>query len=721
MRLKKILVILILHFSVFVLHCSAQQVPELWGMTPTGGSAFKVYGDGTNFLDFHDFNNNTGGYPEGYFTIYNNNGILYGVAKMGGAYDSGVIFSIDTSTFTYTVLYNFSGPLGTFPNGSLLLGSNNKFYGTTNSGGNNRKGVIFSFDPSTNIYSVEHYFTDTTYCSVATLMQANNGLIYGSLWAGGTHHHGLIYSYDPVTSVYNDIYNLDTTIFVTNSSSPRFIQATNGLIYGLGAVVGNIGGGEIFSLNPNTNILQILYRFDTSNAIGVVPHGSLIQANNGLLYGMTWYGGSTGCGGIFSFDISTNTCINVYNFSYPTGKNPTGSLMQASDGKLYGMARLGGLNNKGTLFQYDLITNTYTDIHDFNGSDGSLPTSDLIEFPCTLKSLTTSSNSSMCLGDSIVLHVNGAINYHWYPGNFTDSIITVHPTATTTYLVTGSVNLCSKTDTIIITIIPPITVTSSFTADTLKGCAPLTIQFTNTSSNGVHYLWNFGDGGTSTAVNPVHTYSDSGKYTVTLTATNDTSQCGRYVNTKVKTNYIEVGSPIQVTSRFTASTVFGCVPLEVDFTNTSINGTTFHWLLGNGETDTAKNPHHIIYPDSGTFHVTLIAYNESPLCANSPDVWTVDINTGICDLEFPNVFSPNGDDVNDYFQFLAKGYTHCKLIIFNRWGQLIYESPLTDTFWNGKINNTEAEVHDGTYYYLFTATDFYGKAFAQKGFITVIR
>jgi gliding motility-associated-like protein len=265
----------------------------------------------------------------------------------------------------------------------------------------------------------------------------------------------------------------------------------------------------------------------------------------------------------------------------------------------------------------------------------------------------------------------------------------------------------------------PIPVSASFTADTLQGCAPLTVNFTNTSINGTSYLWNFGDGSTATAMNPAHTYTDTGTFTVTLTAINDTSQCGRYSNTNSLN--ITIGKQVNVTSSFTANTDYGCAPLVVAFSNTSSNATAYYWSLGNGQVDTAMNPQHIIYPDSGTFQVTLVAFNENPVCPNPPDIRTLDITVGECELYFPNVITPNADMVNDLFEYIAKGYSNCNLTIFNRWGEEVYTSPLTDSFWDGKINFTSTEVVDGTYYYIFTATDFYGKPFSQKGSVLVIR
>jgi len=324
--------------------------------------------------------------------------------------------------------------------------------------------------------------------------------------------------------------------------------------------------------------------------------------------------------------------------------------------------------------------------------------------------------TTFCPGDSVSLNAGNYSSFLWSNNSTNQSIIVFDSGI---YVVTVTdVNGCTGTASQIITIIPPIQVSASFTADTLQGCAPLAVNFSNTSINGTSYLWNFGDGSTGTVMNPAHTYTDTGTFTVTLTAVNDTSQCGRYSNTN--TINIVVGKLEAVSSGFTATTDYGCAPLMVDFTNNSINATAYYWLFGNGEVDSAKNPPTVTYPDSGTYTVTLIAFNESPLCPTSPDVKTLDITVGECDLYFPNVITPNGDQMNDIFQFTAKGYTNCNLTIFNRWGQQVYTSPLTDSFWDGTWNLSGEKVVDGTYYYLFTATDFYRKPFTQKGSILVI-
>lgn len=131
----------------------------------------------------------------------------------------------------------------------------------------------------------------------------------------------------------------------------------------------------------------------------------------------------------------------------------------------------------------------------------------------------------------------------------------------------------------------------------------LVVDFENFSDNGTTYLWNFGDGHTSTAVNPTHEYEEDGLYTVTLTVTNE---CG----TDTYTVVIEIITlPI---ADFDASPREGCDPLEVDFINySSENATSFQWSFPGGSppSSTLFEPT-VVYEIPGTYNVTLTAFNE---------------------------------------------------------------------------------------------------------------
>jgi uncharacterized repeat protein (TIGR03803 family) len=132
------------------------------------------------------------------------------------------------------------------------------------------------------------------------------------------------------------------------------LQASDGKLYGTTDYGGSsyddenyeYGYSVIFSFDPSSSTYKKLKDFDY-HTTGAHPSGSLMQAKDGKLYGMTHEGGYADAGVIFSFDPSSSTYTTVKDFDGSYGENgayPTGSLMQASDGKLYGMTYSGGSN-----------------------------------------------------------------------------------------------------------------------------------------------------------------------------------------------------------------------------------------------------------------------------------------------------------------------------------------------------------------------------------------
>lgn len=148
---------------------------------------------------------------------------------------------------------------------------------------------------------------------------------------------------------------------------------------------------------------------------------------------------------------------------------------------------------------------------------------------------------------------------------------------------------------------------ANFSANFVSGSVPLTVTFTDQSTNAPdNWTWNFGDGGTSNQKNPDYTYNNAGSYTVTLIVQNALGS-----NTKTKTDYIIVsgnsGAPVV---NFTASPESGSSPLTVTFSDQSTNNpTSWQWYFGDGSTSTQTNPIHI-YNNAGTFSVTLTVTNE---------------------------------------------------------------------------------------------------------------
>ncbi len=152
---------------------------------------------------------------------------------------------------------------------------------------------------------------------------------------------------------------------------------------------------------------------------------------------------------------------------------------------------------------------------------------------------------------------------------------------------------------------PPV---ADFSGNPTSGTAPLTVNFTDASSNSpTSWSWDFGDGGSSTAQNPSHEYTSAGDYTVSLTATNSGGS-----DTATKNNYISVSSGVQPpVADFVGSPTSGTAPLTVNFTDQSTNSpTSWSWDFGDGGTSTAQNPSHD-YTSAGDYTVSLTATNSA--------------------------------------------------------------------------------------------------------------
>jgi gliding motility-associated-like protein len=361
-------------------------------------------------------------------------------------------------------------------------------------------------------------------------------------------------------------------------------------------------------------------------------------------------------------------------------------------------------------------------------SDTSIQTNYINVFPKAIASFTPA-NAYSC-NPLTINFINGSTNaiaYHWAFGDGDTSNLSA-PNYTYDTAGNFSVTLiaygaggCNDTITqSYFSIRNKPVIKTGFYSDTLNGCTPLTITFTNNSSNGTSCLWRFGDGDSSLIFNPTYTFHDSGVYTITLININDTSICGRIADTVIQTDYIAVADPVKVTSNFLAIPNSGCPPLPINIINNSTNGTSYFWNFGNGDTSNSTTPTKVIYLDSGIYTITLISFNNNARCYNPPDTVSMVIYADSCHHAFPNVFSPNSDGHNDLFNIEVSNTTNFHLIIFNRWGQKLFETFDPDEGWNGKTKSGK-DVPDGTYYYLFTADDINGNPFSDPGYITLIR
>ncbi|MDE3182527.1 MAG: T9SS type A sorting domain-containing protein [Bacteroidota bacterium] len=355
---------------------------KLYGMTYQGGISgygviFSFDPTTSTYTKLKDFDNTNGSYPYGSFLLAGN-GKLYGMTGYGGSSDAGVIFSFDPSTSIYTKLKDFDFSIGSNPHGSFIQASDGKLYGLTVYGGTNSEGVVFSYDPLATTYTTLKNFDGSTDGGnpYGSLVQASNGKLYGMTTYGGNIGDGVIFFLEPSTSTYSKVRDFGTNEDGRNIYG-GLLKAIDGKLYGMANEGGSSDAGVIFSFNPSTFTYTKLKEFDYTN--GANPYGSLMQASNGKLYGMTAFGGSSDAGVIFSFDPATSIYTKLKDFDIANGANPAGSLLEASNGKLYGMTVFGGSSDYGVIFSFDPSTTTYTKFMDFNGTNGSNPYGSLVQ------------------------------------------------------------------------------------------------------------------------------------------------------------------------------------------------------------------------------------------------------------------------------------------------------------------------------------------------------
>lgn len=343
-------------------YCSNAQIPgEIWGTTSRGGSndygvIFKTSSDGTGYSVEYNFGEN-GIWPRGGL-IQAKDGLLYGLTSTGK--NGSLLFSFNPSNREFSEKYFFNKTEDGFnPRGSLIQAKNGKLYGVTYLGGINAAGVLFEYDLENNTYRKKFDFGGTNGAFPnASLMEASNGKIYGSTFFGGLGY-GVLFEFDADKGSFQKLVNLDEVTGGQPLSS--LIEVANGKLYGTTYDV-----GVLFELDINSRALTKKFSFNSE--IGSRPAG-LVLANNKKIYGMT----SSFDGTIFEYDPATNVSAKKLDFIGANGSTPYGTLMLADNGNLYGVTFSGGESNSGVLFEYNTVTNSLIKKFDFSKAFGSRP------------------------------------------------------------------------------------------------------------------------------------------------------------------------------------------------------------------------------------------------------------------------------------------------------------------------------------------------------------
>lgn len=266
------------------------------------------------------------------------------------------------------------------------------------------------------------------------------------------------------------------------------------------------------------------------------------------------------------------------------------------------------------------------------------------------------------------------------------------------YTVSANNGMCSSGESESFSLTVLIAPEAQFNTDGI-GCAPVTAQFENNSGEAMSYLWEFGDGSTSTEESPTHVYNEEGCYDVTLTVTN-ADGC---MSTITEGDVVCVASsPV---ADFTTSTnELDETDEEVIFYDNSNGATSYDWIFGNGEHSTDANP---IYSYEGSapgdYIVTLIVSNDAGCTDTARTIIHVPE-----DVTFyvPNSFTPDGDAFNGTFKPVFSPRTNPRdyeMLIFNRWGELIFETHDVEIGWDGSyLQNKQGLVKEGIYIWKVT-------------------
>ncbi len=340
---------------------------NFYGMTQMGGAnndgaVIKVTPSGVESV-LHSFGTFPGDGLAPYGSLIQaSDGNFYGMTAYGGVNDGcpsncGAVIKI-TPAGTESVLYSFAGlGDGATPNGSLIQASDGNLYGMTSRGGLGGVGTVFRIT-LTGDESVLHWFGSFSgdgALPYGTLMQASDGNLYGMTGFGGTSSNNC--GHDGCGTVFKiSLAGVESVLHSFNSVPGdglgpylgNLIQARDGDLYGMTLSGGTYGRGAVIKVTL-AGTESVLYSFGSAG-FGGRPQGSLIQSSDGNFYGMTPVGGATNAGSVIKI---TPAGIESVLYSFDTfpgdGVTPDGSLIQASDGNLYGMTSRGGANNNGAV------------------------------------------------------------------------------------------------------------------------------------------------------------------------------------------------------------------------------------------------------------------------------------------------------------------------------------------------------------------------------------
>jgi gliding motility-associated-like protein len=534
------------------------------------------------------------------------------------------------------------------------------------------------------------------------------------------------------------------TVTVTNTTTG--CTATDEVLVTNSVVIPNSNAGPDMvltcavtsvTLNGSTTTSAVTYSW---SGPGIVSGGTTLtpDVNAAGTYTLSVTNPSTGCIGYDQVIVSVAAGAPAANAGADqtltctvTSVNLNGS--SSSPGMSYSWSGPGIVSGATTLIPSVNAAGTYT-ITVTNASNGCTATDDVVVNSNTTAPAATAApiNSSLCKGESTQINSAPAgINYTyaWSPAAGLSNPYIANPVAnpsiTTLYTltVTDMTNGCSAPAAFTITVDPiPVPV---FISDGISGCAPYCVNFTEsstvTSGSVVGWDWSFGGDGTGTGQTPSHCFVNPGTYSIALTVT---SAAGCKATSTAPFVITANPNPEAAFSAPLATSIFSPAIQYTDESTIASPGviSSWSWNFGdNGAKDnvsTLQNPSHTFsaegeYCAQLTVQSTKGCTSVSNLCIVIEPEFTFFI---------PNGFTPNDDGINDEFYGVGSFINTYEMLIYDRWGNMIFYTDDQEKHWNGGVNNNSADiVQEDVYVYVVNLTDFKERKHKYIGKVTIVK
>ena len=375
-----------------------------------------------------DFTPELGGKANGSLTELN--GVLYGVLQSGGASQEGALYSFkpfDRATVRYSFSSQSSGgitPTGTLATDGQLL------FGTTVQGGANSAGTIFSFDPSSNGVTILYEFDGFkgAYPQGNLLYDAASATLYGVTQSGGDFESGVLFRIGIEGRSFTILHHFGELNDGQVPVAP-LVKIGNSL-FGVTQLGGVYNMGRIYSYDLDQSQYLPLFDFNDSRALNPIS-GLVGDANNLKLYGTTSSKDPGVSGSLYSVDTFGNVEI-LHFFTSQEGRAFTTPIL--SGPRLIGTASEGGTLDLGTLYSYRTDTGNFTVLHEFQASEGTHPLASPLVFDTVLYGTTGTQGGNQfgTLYRILIDHLEFSIIPSPTLNSFTASPQRIHSGATTT-------------------------------------------------------------------------------------------------------------------------------------------------------------------------------------------------------------------------------------------------------------------------------------------------